>query len=65
MSGKGSELGCATPHIATVLLAIFVVLKLCDLIACPWVWVLSPVWIPLAAIAIVMFVATVFLKLLG
>lgn len=36
--------------IGTLLCIIFIVLKLCHVIAWPWVWVLSPVWIPLALV---------------
>lgn len=31
----------------SLLLVAFVVLKLCGVIDWPWIWVLSPVWIPL------------------
>lgn len=34
--------------LAGVLLVVFIVLKLCDVIAWSWVWVLSPLWIPIA-----------------
>ena len=30
-----------------VLLVVFIVLKLCGVIAWPWIWVLSPLWIGL------------------
>ena len=41
----------------TGLLAIaFIVLKLCGVIKWSWVWVLSPVWIPLALIIVVLVV---------
>ena len=29
---------------------IFIVLKLCKVINWPWIWVLAPIWIPLAFI---------------
>jgi hypothetical protein len=46
-SGSGGFLG---------LLAIaFIVLKLCGVIAWSWLWVLSPIWIPLALVAVVLF----------
>lgn len=32
--------------IYSVITAIFVVLKLIDVIDWPWIWVLSPLWIP-------------------
>lgn len=36
--------------IAGTLLLVFLVLKLCGLIAWPWLWVLAPLWIPLALV---------------
>lgn len=38
--------------ISTLLLVAFIILKLCNVIMWSWVWVLSPLWIPIA-IAIV------------
>ena len=42
---------------------LFVTLKLCGVIAWPWLWVLSPLWIPVAAavgiVAVVVLVATI------
>lgn len=34
-------------HSTQILTAIFVVLKLCDIITWSWWWVLSPLWLPL------------------
>lgn len=31
--------------VSGVLLVAFIILKLCGIIAWPWVWVLSPLWI--------------------
>ena len=39
--------------ITTVLLVVFVVLKLTDNIDWSWLWVLSPLWIPAALAAII------------
>lgn len=33
----------------------FIVLKLCNVIAWSWLWVLSPVWIPLAVLIIILW----------
>lgn len=41
----------------------FIVLKLCGVIAWPWVWVVSPIWIPigiLVAYAMVLFLIWAF-----
>lgn len=34
----------------------FVVLKLCHVIAWPWLWVLAPFWIPFAIVIVVLAV---------
>ena len=40
----------------SLLLVAFVVLKLCGVIDWPWIWVLAPVWIPLAIAAVALTV---------
>ena len=49
--------------VAGLLGVAFIILKLCGVIDWSWLWVLAPVWIPLAvalfALAIVLIVATV------
>lgn len=42
-----------------VLLVVFIILKLCKVIAWSWWWVLSPIWIVFALIALVFFIALV------
>ena len=37
--------GCGSVGIAATLTIVFIVLKLCGLIAWSWTWVLSPLWI--------------------
>lgn len=44
--------------IGSILLIIFVVLKLTGLIHWSWLWVLSPLWISIILIAIIYIVAT-------
>ena len=39
----------------------FIVLKLCHVIDWPWVWVLSPIWITAAIIALVLLIFGVFM----
>lgn len=34
----------------------FIVLKLCDVIQWPWVWVVSPIWISAALIVLTIFI---------
>ena len=39
-----------------VLLVAFIVLKLCGVINWSWWWVFSPVWIPLAIVAVILLI---------
>ena len=41
----------------TVLLIIFVTLKLAGIIHWPWIWVLAPLWIPFVIGAIILTIA--------
>lgn len=43
----------------TVLLIIFIVLKLVGSIAWSWWWVLSPLWIPIALWLIIIFIVLI------
>lgn len=45
--------------IATVLAIVFIVLKVCNLITWSWVWVLSPLWISLGLLFIVLMIVGV------
>ena len=47
-----------------VLTIVFVVLKLCKVIAWSWWWVLSPIWIPLAVVVAVVVVALIVIGVL-
>lgn len=50
------------PHLDTLLLVLFIALKLTHYIDWSWWWVLSPLWIPLAIITgIGMIVLVVFI----
>ena len=44
------------PGILSILLVAFIVLKLCGVITWPWLWVLSPFWIPLVIAVVVLIV---------
>ena len=50
--------------LATVIGIVFIILKLVEVIAWSWWWVLSPFWIPLglALVAIVSWVAILIIK---
>lgn len=47
----------------SVLCIIFIVLKLTNLIAWSWVWVLSPLWLPIAAIILIIIVMKIIFML--
>lgn len=52
-SGGGIGLG-------GVLLVVFIVLKLCEVIAWSWWWVLCPLWIPVAVWLVLVVIAGIF-----
>lgn len=56
-SNKNGSTGGGVGFVGLLTIA-FIVLKFCKVIAWPWVWVLSPMWIS-AAIVLVVFVAVV------
>ena len=50
----------------TTLLAIaFIVLKLCHVIEWSWLWVLSPLWIPLALVIVIVVFIAIFTGIIG
>lgn len=52
------------PGVLSLLLVAFIVMKLCGVITWPWLWVLSPFWIPLviAVVALIVIGLVVFIK---
>ncbi len=65
MEKKNSNSGIGCGGLLAVLLTVaFVVLKLCNVIAWSWWWVLSPLWI-YAALAIVIFVLALIITFFG
>jgi hypothetical protein len=46
--------------IGGILLIVFIVLKLCGVIAWSWWWVLSPLWIPIALWLAIVAIAGIF-----
>lgn len=40
----------------------FVILKLCKVIAWPWIWVVAPFWIPLALGLIIILIAALLTR---
>jgi hypothetical protein len=49
----------------TLLLIAFIVLKLTNLITWSWLWVLSPIWLPFAAVIIFVIFAAIIAVILG
>lgn len=60
MSNSNSSGGIG---IGGVLLIVFIVLKLCGVIAWSWWWVLSPLWIPIALWLAIVAIAGIFSSL--
>ncbi len=52
-SGSSSSGGIGFAGLLTI---VFIVLKLLHKIAWPWLWVLSPVWIPAALAAVILLI---------
>lgn len=46
---------------STVLAIVFLVLKLTDVIDWSWVWILSPMWIPMFLWSVILFIFRMFL----
>lgn len=44
------------PGVLSILLAAFIVLKLCGVITWSWLWVLSPLWIPIALVLVILLI---------
>jgi hypothetical protein len=54
-----------TTSITTILLVVFVVLKLTNNIDWSWWWVLSPIWIPIAFIGVVALLIGLLMAMFG
>ena len=50
-------------NILSLLLTVFIVLKLTDKIDWSWWWVLSPIWIPIVAVISILLIIILILKL--
>ena len=46
--------------ISTILLVVFIVLKLCKVIDWSWWWILSPLWIPIAIVISILIIIGLF-----
>jgi hypothetical protein len=59
MSDKNSSMSIGGLF-TTLLLVAFIVLKLCNVIKWSWIWVLSPIWIPIGLVIIGLIVYVIF-----
>lgn len=50
--GDRSKISIQLGGFPTLLTIAFIVLKLCNVITWSWWWVLSPIWIPIAIVAL-------------
>ena len=44
------------PGVLSLLLVAFIVLKLCGVITWSWLWVLSPLWVPIALVLVILLI---------
>ena len=51
-------------YLSGLLTTAFIVLKLCGVIKWPWIWVLSPFWVPLAG-SLLIYVLYLVGRILG
>lgn len=53
MNNKNSNIGMGFCELLAI---VFIVLKLCKIINWSWIWVLSPIWISLCLLAIILII---------
>jgi len=54
-------IGCSSISPFFILFVVFLVLKLCNIIQWPWLWITAPLWIPLSLIMIAVFFIVVII----
>ncbi|MCA1806395.1 MAG: hypothetical protein LC687_00780 [Actinobacteria bacterium] len=59
-NGSGATRVAGGSSIETILLVVFIVLKLTGVIEWSWLWVLSPLWIPIALVVAVVVGALIY-----
>lgn len=47
------------PGVLSILLVAFIVLKLCGVITWSWLWVLAPLWMPIALVLVILLIVGV------
>ena len=50
------------PGVLSILLVAFIVLKLCGVITWSWLWVLSPLWIPIALVLVILLIVVIIVS---
>lgn len=48
-----------------LLTIVFIVLKLCHVIAWSWVWVLAPLWVPIGILILILIIYLVMMLIVG
>lgn len=61
---EGNKVVVRGPGLGTLLVVVFVVLKLTGVIAWPWIWVLAPIWIG-AVLVVLMMTAILLVAWIG
>ncbi len=56
---KDNNINNGGVSIGTMVLIVFIILKLCGVINWPWIWVLSPLWIGLILTVILIIIAVI------
>lgn len=64
MSGNQSSTASGGVGFAGLLTLVFIVLKLCKVIAWKWVWVLSPLWISFGLVILILVIYGIIVWLL-
>lgn len=59
---KNKSGGSSSLTFSSILGVAFIVLKLCGVIAWPWVWVLAPIWVPVVIALIVLLCVAIWAK---
>lgn len=57
-----NDKGFISLGVDTLLLVLFIVLKLCGVIDWSWLWVFSPIWLPLGFYLLIMLVLVTITK---
>lgn len=59
------EGGKAGMGLCSVLGVVFIILKLCNVITWPWIWVLAPLWGPVALGLIILAIVLIIIDIIA